>query len=391
MVLICLVALLSGGSAAFGQNTVAIAPLKRTAADLLPEKLASATATSNSKNLSSSELNSTFGHNLDLIKEYGLITAAVRNYKTANQKLSVTIIQLDTPSHAFGLFTGWGDGQQLTGDYPPQGKTTGNGMFFWQGRYFVQVSDDSTADSDEIRNNRKQAALALSERIGGGLNDTPGIMDHLPPDGLVANSSRYIVGPTGLAKFGRYPDSSEIDFTGGTEVAAGQYNLNDQSGQLIIVEFQTPQFATVGLERMQKSLDALPQDQRDKVSLKREGNYAVQTIGFTNHSVSESLAGKVQYTYTVKWISKPPTSPIDMSSYRKDALKLLIAIFAAIGLAAVIAVGGGILFGRLLFVRRRAQLQNAFSDAGGMIRLNLDDMVPTALPESNQKSLGKGD
>src|SRR5439155_767658 len=134
------------------------------------------------------------------------------------------------------------------------------------------------------------------------------------------------------------------------------------------VEYQTPQVATVGLERMQKSLDSLAPDQRGRVVLKREGNYAVETIGFNNQAVAESLASNVKYTYTVKWISKPPTPPIDMSAYRKDALRLLIAIFVVIGLAAFLAVGGGIFFGRLLFMRRRAQLQNVFSDAGGMVR-----------------------
>ena len=80
-----------------------------------------------------------------------------------------------------------------------------------------------------------------------------------------------------------------------------------------------------------------------------------------------------------------------MSAYRKDALKLLIAVFVVIGLAALIAVGGGVVAGRWMFVRRRAQLQNVFSDAGGMVRLNLDDMDRPSLPENRSQMLGKGE
>ena len=391
--IVCLLTAQAAVGLVFAQNTVLLAPgqSKRTAADILPDKLANATAASIVKPQKESDLASADKRTAGLAMEYGLVSAASRIYKSGKLRTTVTIFQLDTPSHAYGLFSGWGDGLQLIGDYPPQGKTIPSGLFFWQSRYLVQIVDDAATTTVESFDSRKQIASAVSERIGGVVTDVPGVISHLPQNGLIANSERYIVGATAFTRFVHYPDPSQIDFTGGTEVATGEYNINGEQGQLVIVEFQTPQLATVGLERMQKSLDSLPPDQRNKVLLKREGNYAVETIGFTNRTVAESLAGNVKYTYTVKWITKPPRAPIDMSSYQKDALRLLIGIFLAIGLAAVIAVGGGVFFGRLLFMRRRAQLQNVFSDAGGMVRLNLDEMVPHSLAESKQKALSDGD
>src|SRR5882724_4874074 len=220
----------AGNGLVFAQNTVLLAPAqsKRTAADILPDKLADASASNSAKSLKESDLLPLIGKKLDIAKEFGLTSAAIRTYKSGNLKTTVTIFQLDTPSHAYGLFSGWGDGQQVTGEYPPQGKTTPAGLFYWQSRYLVQIAADAKAATDESRDSIKQIANAVSEKIGGGINELPGVMAHLPQDGLVAGSERYVVGTTGFARFAHYPDSAQVDFTGGTEVAIGDYNLNGE-------------------------------------------------------------------------------------------------------------------------------------------------------------------
>src|SRR4051812_33404067 len=161
---------------------------------MLPDKLANASAAGGTKNLKDSDLASLTGKQADLVKEYGLTSAATRTYKSGNLNTAVTVFQLDTPSHAYGLFSGWGDGQQLTGDYPPHGKTTTAGLFYWQGRYFVQIAVDASAEVEESREAVTQIASAVSEKIGGGINDLPGVMGHLPQDGLVPGSERYVIG-----------------------------------------------------------------------------------------------------------------------------------------------------------------------------------------------------
>jgi hypothetical protein len=54
----------------------------------------------------------------------------------------------------------------------------------------------------------------------------------------------------------------------------------------------------------------------------------------------------------------------------------------ASGVALVGCLGLGGLLGALLFTRRRAQqkAQEAFSDAGGMLRLNIDELTPQTDP-----------
>jgi hypothetical protein len=54
----------------------------------------------------------------------------------------------------------------------------------------------------------------------------------------------------------------------------------------------------------------------------------------------------------------------------------------ASGIALVLCLTAGGLFGGLLFLKRRAQQKtvDAYSDAGGMLRLNLDEMTPRTDP-----------
>jgi len=381
-------------STAFAQNIVKVTPSKRTAMDFIPDQIGSLTASSRAENIDAAKLNSLFGSDSDLVREYGVSTAATRSYRSGKISASVSVLQMDQATHAYGLYRAMLSNSHITPDRHPsdeRGEMTDKGFLFWQGRYFVLITDNAPTISEEVKSNRMQMIGDISNHIGAVQSDDPGIMRHLPEWNLVNGSEKYLVGPLGVGRFTQYGDASKINFEGGTEVAVGDYDINGSKGQLIIVEFQTPQFATQGMDRMHKYLDSLPPDQRGRIFLKREGNYAVEAIGFGDRAIAESLVDRVKYTYTVKWITKPPTSPYDLSSYRRDALRLIIAIFVLIGLAVLIAVGGGVFFGRLLFLRRRAQLKNVYSDAGGIIRLNLDDMINPALTENRNKLLSDGD
>ena len=55
-----------------------------------------------------------------------------------------------------------------------------------------------------------------------------------------------------------------------------------------------------------------------------------------------------------------------------------MSVVKASGLSLLICLGVGGVIGAALFSRRRAQQRaaEAYSDAGGMLRLNLDDITP---------------
>ena len=67
--------------------------------------------------------------------------------------------------------------------------------------------------------------------------------------------------------------------------------------------------------------------------------------------------------------------------YINTSLGVLVTVLKASGYALLACLGIGGLAGALLFTRRRAQqTAAAYSDAGGMLRLNLDELTPETDP-----------
>jgi hypothetical protein len=84
----------------------------------------------------------------------------------------------------------------------------------------------------------------------------------------------------------------------------------------------------------------------------------------------------------VQWLGENPNIlKRAQEEYVNTTLGVLVAVLKASGYALVACLGLGGLAGALLFTRRRSQ-QNAeaFSDAGGMLRLNLDELTPETNP-----------
>ena len=67
--------------------------------------------------------------------------------------------------------------------------------------------------------------------------------------------------------------------------------------------------------------------------------------------------------------------------YVNTTLGVLVTVIKASGYAALLCLGIGGLIGGLLFSYRRSQQKAvAYSDAGGMLRLNLDEMTAETNP-----------
>jgi hypothetical protein len=69
---------------------------------------------------------------------------------------------------------------------------------------------------------------------------------------------------------------------------------------------------------------------------------------------------------------------------------VIVNTVKATGIAIAVCLGIGGIFGGWIFMRRRAQsaLTEEFSDAGGMLRLNLDEM---STQNNAPRLIGQGD
>ncbi len=120
------------------------------------------------------------------------------------------------------------------------------------------------------------------------------------------------------------------------------------------------------------------QGQPAPTAYRRVGNYSVFVFNAPNEQAANQLIDQVKYEQVVQWLGDNPNwLERAQRHYTETLLGTFIAVIKASGLAAVLCFGVGGFFGALLFARRRAQQKtsDAFSDAGGMMRLNLDEMT----------------
>ncbi len=256
--------------------------------------------------------------------------------------------------------------------------TPGTAAFF-KGPTFVQVSEQKVTAQGS--NTVITLARLLANRIEGdqGEGDIPVLVKHLPQWEDAQGRAIYLAGFKSLAEIlPNQPILSSVKSEGDADATAATYG----SSALILVEFNTPQLASdndgnikAGIERLRSEGQPVPSAYR------RVGNYSVFVFEAESEQAANSLIDQVRYEQVVTWLGdNPHLLEQAQRDYYQTTAGVLVAVVAASGLSllACFAVGG--LLGALLFTRRRAQQQSkeAFSDAGGMLRLNIDEMTSKA-------------
>ena len=207
-------------------------------------------------------------------------------------------------------------------------------------------------------------------------DDTHVLVKHLPNWESVQKQAKYVVTLDDLKR--AVPDQPVLDavsFEGGTEAVAAIYGQS----QLAIVEFGTPQFSVDNDERIAAKIQELKaQSQPAPTAYRRVGNYSVFVFNGTDEASANKLIDQVHYQKTVQWLGEDPHLYLKLQRYfTQTSAGVLVAVLKSSGLSLIACLAIGGLFGFLLFRQRRAQSAAAYSDAGGSVRLNLDQLTDT--------------
>ncbi len=163
-----------------------------------------------------------------------------------------------------------------------------------------------------------------------------------------------------------------IDFTGGTQAVTAQYD----EGKLLIIEYPTPQASVAADEAFNAKLVESPGN--PATVYRRIGNFNAFVFDAADPVAAGLLLDRVKYEKTVQWLGKDPNYLQKAERYlaRSTAdlfISTAVAIVTAFGFAVLTGIVTGILFYR--FRDRQRAAMTAYSDAGGMVRLNLDDLT----------------
>lgn len=230
--------------------------------------------------------------------------------------------------------------------------------------------------------NLKELAQNLSDTLDKGEGDIPALVKHLPDPGNAFKNAVYL---NSFADLSRIPEQnavfSAIQSEGNADAAFADYG----SSTVLIVEFNTPQLATDNDRRIIERIHELWKlGQRAPTAYRRVGNYSVFVFDSLNNEASaRQLIDQVKYEQVVQWLGDNPNIYKEAEKqYINTTLGVLVAVLKASGYALITCLGLGGLIGGLLFSYRRSQqkVATAYSDAGGMLRLNLDELTPETDP-----------
>lgn len=323
-------------------------------------------------------------------RSFGITSWAARTYVSKDgQRISVVVSTTASDSGAYAELT-----ERRSGTTGVQGVVNDAGvgtasfsysdgkrnhLTFFKGRVSASLKD-SPLDSGDGRL-LINLGRTLAETIDKGEGEIPVLVKHLPAWQAASHTARYTLGVDTLKRdFGANSVFDAVSFEGGAEAVTANY---DQQ-RLVLIEFNTPQLATENNGRITARIQELRnQGQPVPTAYRRVGNYSVFVFDAPNEVAANQLIDQVKYQQVVQWLGENPyTYREAVAEFTQTTLGVLVSVVKASGIVLVGSLVIGGLFGALLFSRRRAQQQvrDAYSDAGGMLRLNIDDVDPNSDP-----------
>ena len=247
---------------------------------------------------------------------------------------------------------------------------TGSGPVFFKGPASVDIRINDQNKIDRAAEFGRLFALTLDS----GEGDIPVLVKHLPNLESVQNRVAYAVSSKDLiGAVANQAILKEVSFDGGTEAVIASYGQS----QLVIIEFTTPQFSIDNDQRIWTRIAELKaKGEPGPTAYRRVGNYSVFVFNAPDEKSANALVEQVKYEQVVQWLGDDPHLAERLQRYfTQTSAGVLVAVLKSSGLSLVLCVAIGGLIGAMLFRHRRAQKAAAYSDAGGSIRLNLDELT----------------
>jgi len=223
--------------------------------------------------------------------------------------------------------------------------------------------------------------VANNEPATSNEEDARVLLQHLPPPEEAQKTAIYLSSFSDINKLGlQQPVLSAVQSGGDADAALGTYGQS----KVLIIEFHTPQLAADNDQRLIARIQELWKlGQPAPSAYRRVGNYSVFVFDAPDEQTAKQLIDQVKYEQVVQWLGENPNILKEAQKrYVNTTLGVLVAVMKASGYAALLCLGVGGLIGGVLFSYRRSQQKaaTAYSDAGGMLRLNLDEMTAETNP-----------
>jgi len=313
-------------------------------------------------------------------EEFAVTGSAVRPYVSAGgEKIGIQLVKTRSDSGAYALLTNQKRifQQQAIGldGVGSAAIRTPSGVLFFKGPALVKVYNLDKTPSDT--EGAVTLARLFADTLDKGEGEIPVLVKHLPEAEGAQERAVFAVSLAPLQEAaGNRPILDAISFEGGAEAVTATYGPS----RLVIVENMTPQLATTQDARIKARLKELGDVGLPGPTVyRRVGNYSVFVFDAPDEVTALKLIEGIKYEQVVQWLGDNPNDlKRAQRRYTETTAGVILAVLKASGISLLLCLGVGAVFGGIVFKRRRQQqaAREAFSDAGGMVRLNLDEMTP---------------
>lgn len=198
----------------------------------------------------------------------------------------------------------------------------------------------------------------------------PVLLKHLPEGKGDTDDGIFTANKSELTRTITEPVLDSLEFAPGTEAVTAAY----PQGRLVIVEYTNPQLSVEADAAVQRFVASNPESQ---FVYRRIGNYNAFVFGSTDAEQANSLLDQVKYQKSVQWLGEDPYLLKKLEKYMvTTSLDIMISTILWILLVLGSALFAGLIAGYIFYRTRdqRRAARTAFSDAGGLTRLNLDGL-----------------
>lgn len=299
-------------------------------------------------------------------REYGVKTLVERKYHLGEQTAEALIEEAADPTAAYGLLTFYQTDSMLPVKDMDLTLEGAEGALMVRGRFFVRAARPT---GSRISDNAFRALLVFIGGTRPTVHDAASLPPPLPAQGLIPNSTRYLLGLETARRVLPNFRTDLIGFSQGAEAQVGSYRMGQARATVVAITYPTPQIARTRFGAME-SLLGINQDRgQDSVYGRRSSSYVFLVLDAGSASVGKKMMDQFEVSSNVSWNEQAP----DQRSFTLQVVRLVLANLMLSFMIAGFAVGGGI----IIFLSRRAasrffpQWAWADTEHETIIRLNL--------------------
>jgi hypothetical protein len=175
----------------------------------------------------------------EVYRAYNFKRCLSRRYTTLNgPAIILDVFEMGSSENAFGVFTHDLDGTKVA--VGQDGRLRPGWLSFWKAHYFISVyMEEETAAAE-------QAVMELGRLVADiitGNSIKPEIIDMLPPVGLKSDTIRYLHHFIVLNYHYYLSDENILNISAETDAALAEYQTENQSARMLLVEYPTAEMA----------------------------------------------------------------------------------------------------------------------------------------------------